>query len=84
MQQPDSQHLQRWQSALHRLGLNQAAAAVLEATGPLNLLGAQLVYLGQPLLRGWLPEDRLTVLARLLEEPDETRAFVNALREDRP
>jgi hypothetical protein len=36
-------HLQYW-------GLDEFAAGVLEAAGPFNLILAQLVYLGQPLL----------------------------------
>ncbi len=72
--------LQQWTARLQALGLDQAVAALLEATGPLNLLGAQLVYIGQPLLRGWLAEDGLTTLAAVLEDPQYTRAFVQSLR----
>ncbi len=73
--------LEQWRARLQALGLEEEAAALLEATGPLNLLGAQLVYLGQPLLRGWLPEDGLNTLATMLEDPQHTRAFVQQLRE---
>jgi len=55
-------------------------ATLLEATGPLNLLGAQVVYLGQPLLKQVLPEDQLDALADMLENPKQTRAFTDYLR----
>jgi hypothetical protein len=57
------------------------AAALLEALGPLATLVAQLVYLGQPLL-SWGSTDRhLAELAHMLEDSTETREFVDYLRE---
>ena len=55
-------------------------AALLEATGPLNLLGAQAVYLGQPLFNLILPDGHSEALANVLENPEETRAFTEFLR----
>ena len=59
-------------------------AAFLEAIGPLNLLGAQIIYVGQPLLDLVLPESHLNALADLLENPEETRAFTKFLRQNNP
>jgi hypothetical protein len=50
--------------------------------GPLSLLGAQLVYLGQPLLGRVAPDDQLVALARMLENRADTEAFINLLREE--
>jgi hypothetical protein len=56
-------------------------AALLEALGPLTLVGAQAVYFSQPLLGAILPEQQLEALARVLEDRQETEAFVLILRE---
>ena len=61
--------------------MNELAATTLEAAGPLNLLGAQLVYIGQPLLSSAMPDDQLDALTRMLEDSSCTRDFVSYLRE---
>jgi hypothetical protein len=71
-----------WSQALHRWGIGDWAASLLEAAGPLTLLGAQAIYITGPLLRSFTTEDNLNVMARLLEEPDLTQAFARYLRED--
>ena len=43
------QEWRTWARVLHRWGLENAAASVLEALGPLAVVGAQLVYLTQPI-----------------------------------
>ena len=71
-----------WAGDLRKRGLHQFAAAFLEASGPLNLGCAQLVYLGQPVLSSVLPVSKLNTLAQMLEEPEQTEAFIRCLRED--
>jgi len=61
--------------------MSEFAASFLEASGPINLVGAQLVYISQPVLRGIVPGGHLSALANLLEEPTQTEAFVKSLRE---
>lgn len=75
---------QDWARILHRWGMKEWAASFLEAVGPLSILGAQLVYLGQPLLKGALPEMQLDALARMLEDSGSTQDFVRFLREAQP
>ena len=70
-----------WARILQRWGMDEWAASFLEAAGPLTVLGAQLVYVGQPLLGSVLPEDHLDALARTLEDSSHTRDFVTFLRE---
>ncbi|MFH1635279.1 MAG: hypothetical protein ABIG63_14905 [Chloroflexota bacterium] len=72
---------QVWADLLCRWGVQDIVAALLEATGPLNLLGAQAVYLGQPLLNQILPAGHLDALANLLEDPEEIQAFSSFLRQ---
>ena len=79
MEQP-SQIWQTWADTLNRWGLQNLTATILNALGPLNLLGAQIVYLGQPLLNSFFPEDHLDALANLLENPKSTQAFVSILQ----
>lgn len=70
-------HWSDWFETLHSKGLVNWVALLLEAAGPLNLIGAQLLYFGAPLFS---KPDQIDALARLLEEDSETRAFVAYLR----
>lgn len=71
-----------WASRLQDWGLGSFAAAMLESAGPLKLLGAQLVYIGQPTLNGLLPNEQLSALANLLENDVYSSSFVKILREE--
>lgn len=70
-----------WINALRRWGIEEWVAALLEGAGPLSLLGAQMIYLSQPLLNLTLPAEHLDAAARVLEDEPSKRAFVNMLRE---
>lgn len=65
-----------WAESLRRLKLDGVAAWLLEAGGPLTVLGAQAVYLSQPFMGG----NKLDSLAHMLEEDEETQAFARYLR----
>ncbi len=71
---------QTWAEHLHRWGLSNLAATFLEAAGPLTLLAAQIVYLGQPMFSPFVPEDHFEALTKIFEEPGETQAFIDFLR----
>ena len=70
-----------WASYLQRWGVEEWVASILETTGPLTIIGAQVVYIGKPLLGHALPEGHLSALARVLEDPSSTQDFVHYLRE---
>jgi hypothetical protein len=70
-----------WTKTLRRWGVQTLAASLLEAAGPLTTLGAQLVYLGQPVLSNVWPRGHLDALANMLDNPVETRQFIVFLRE---
>jgi hypothetical protein len=72
---------QIWARNLHRWGLREPAAAILEISGPLNLVLAQGLYLIQPLFSGLISKDHLGMLAGVLENSEETHLFVAYLRE---
>lgn len=76
------QHIwQIWAENLHRWGVREPVAALLEAIGPLNLVLAQGLYLIQPLFTTPASKNHLEALAEVLENTDETHLFVNYLRE---
>lgn len=64
----------RWAESLRRYKLDALAASLLEAGGPLNLLGAQALYFGVPFLG-----EGAHALARTLESADEAHAFASYL-----
>ena len=70
-----------WANSLHRWGMENLAASILEAIGPLAVLGAQVVYLSQPILHGFLPANHLQALAHLFEDNNQRQAFIAFLRE---
>lgn len=72
---------QTWAETLNHWGVKGITATILEALGPLNLFGAQLVYVGQPFLTPFFPEGHLSALADLLENPQKTQSFVAVLRQ---
>jgi len=68
-----------WMDSLRRQGLTELAAWFLEVAGPLNILGAQALYLSQPFLSG--PTNQgMRALANLLEQEDEARDFAALLK----
>ena len=66
----------KWAESLRRLKLDGLAVWLLEAGGPLTVLGAQAVYLSQPFIGG----GKLDSLAHMLEEDKESQAFARYLR----
>ena len=61
--------------------MEEVVSTILEATGPLNFIGAQAIYLSQPILNAILPEDHIAALAALLDNPEETKAFTTFLKQ---
>jgi len=70
-----------WAKFLHRWGVQGAAAWLLEVIGPVQYLGAQAIYFGQPFLQGIVPARHMQALAEALETPQKTQALVQFLRE---
>lgn len=65
-----------WAERLQNWNLDVFAAWLLEAGGPLTLLGAQALYFSRP----FFTDPQVEVLARMLEEDKEVHAFSNYLR----
>ena len=70
-----------WTKTLRRWGMHALAASLLEAAGPLTTLGAQMVYLSQPVLNSIFPRSHVDALATMLDDPTETQQFIVFLRE---
>lgn len=66
----------KWAESLRRLKLDGFAVWLLEAGGPLTILGAQALYLSQPFIGG----EKSVSLARMLAENEEAQAFACYLR----
>ncbi len=72
-----------WVDCLRRQGMADLAAWLLDAAGPLNILGAQALYFSQP----FLPTSSVNAvhaLAHLLEQEDEARDFTALLKGKHP
>jgi hypothetical protein len=77
-------HMQRtywseWADFLRKWGMEGPAAWLLEAGAPLAPVGAQLLYVGQPLFGG-PSRGALGALAGMLEDDHEAEGFVAFLR----
>jgi hypothetical protein len=75
---------EKWIKTLYKLRLQNLTATILEALGPMNILGAQLVYLTQPVLSPFITSEKSQEFAKILEDPSETALFIQALRTYEP
>ncbi len=73
----------RWAEFLRSRRLEGMAVWLLEAAGPLAVLGAQALYITGPLFRPAVPDGQIDALAGLLEDSREARQFAAFLREER-
>ncbi len=68
----------KWAETFSRFNMEGLVAWLLEAGEPLILVGAQLLYFGQPLFGS----EGITDLAHFLEDKEKTRAFAAFLRKE--
>jgi hypothetical protein len=71
-----------WSDFLRKYGLENFAAFLLEAAGPLAIIGAQALHFTGPLLHPALTGPQRDALANLLENRQESLAFAAFLREE--
>lgn len=72
----------QWVKVLQQWGLQDIAAELLDAAGPVQVVLAQVIYLSRPALEPFLSTERLDAVAALLEDHDASRAFAAYLREE--
>ncbi len=80
----NQEYRKKWIKTLYKLRLQNLTATILEALGPMNILGAQLVYLTQPILPPFIASEQSQEFAKILEDPSETALFIKALRSFEP
>lgn len=69
---PDSQPTPpEWVLQLQSRGLGDALGLALDVLEPLGVLGAQFVWMAQPVLGVWLSRDTVHGIAQTLETPGE-------------
>jgi len=66
----------KWAEFLQKYKLDGLASWLLEAGAPVNLMGAQVLYFGQPFVGG----KQISSLAQMLEDENESLAFARFLR----
>lgn len=76
----NSPYWRAWGRLLQRYKLNEMAASLLEAAGPLTIVGAQVAYLLQPFFSNGARVQEWQSLTRLLENPEEGKIFATFLR----
>lgn len=79
--QTDHPYWPTWARFLQQHGLDRIAFSLLESTGPLAVIGAQVIYLGEPFLNQAFPARNLQALADLFENQAEMKSFAAYLRE---
>jgi hypothetical protein len=77
MQNPNPEWI-RWAESLRRWELQGLAAWLIDAAGPIRIVGAQVLYFSQPFLGG----RPLLPLAEMLEDDNQAAAFAAFLQED--
>ena len=75
----DQELLDRLSETLCRYGLRMPALVALEAGRPLAFLGGQLLWVAQPALSLFFPDQALRQVAQVLEEPTAVEALVARL-----
>lgn len=70
-------HWSEWANQLRHLKLDALATWLLEAGAPVTLLCAQALFIARPFLGA-----QSELLAHMLEEENELRAFVTYLHEE--
>ena len=60
-----------WVTQLQARGLGDALGLALDVLEPLGVLGAQLIWVAQPVLGVWFNRDMVRSIAQTLETPGE-------------
>jgi len=68
----------KWAKHLRRYKMDGLVSWLLDAGSPLSLLGAQVLYICQPLFGGKL----FGLVANVLEDEESTRSFADYLRRE--
>ena len=77
---PAQKGWESWARFLHQWGFEETAAALIEASGPMNIFLAQAIHFGSPFLQWVFPGQQWRSLAELLEDQQDSKFFISYLR----
>ena len=70
-----------WVKQLQARGLGDALGLALDMLEPLGVLGAQLIWVAQPVLGVWFNRDTVRNIAQTLETPGEVEQIRHFLEQ---
>lgn len=70
-----------WVKQLQARGLGDALGLALDVLEPLGVLGAQLIWVAQPVLGVWFNRDTVRNIAQTLETPGEVEQIRHFLEQ---
>lgn len=73
-----------WVTELQTRGLGDALGLALDVLEPLGVLGAQLMWVAQPVLGVWFDRDAVRKIAQTLETPGEVEHIRHFLEHSQP
>jgi len=71
-----------WADRLKVWGIADWTAQLMESFGPLAVLGAQAIYITQPIVGSFVKNQHLAAAAHLFERPGAFQEFIILLREE--
>jgi len=78
----EKQHIRRiWVDSLHRWGVQDFVALILDAVEPLAPVFAQILFVTQPLVRPFIADEKINALVDILDNPKEVQTFLDMLQE---
>ena len=72
----------KWACFLQRTKLKEPLITLLEAAGPLKILLAQAMYVGQPFVGGSSSKEAWGAFTQVLEDQKEAEQFIHFLHEE--
>ncbi len=73
-----------WVTELQARGLGDALGLALDVLEPLGVLGAQLIWVAQPVLGVWFDREAVRSIAQTLETPGEVEHIRHFLEHSQP
>ena len=71
-----------WARKLHLWGIAPLVGLWFDVAAPLNIIGAQFVHILEPVLQGFVSEQKLDAIAALLEDPSSSREFAEYINKE--
>jgi hypothetical protein len=72
-----------WQESadlMDRWGVKAFVVSLLDSLGPLTIVGAQIAYIGQPMLSSLINPEKYRVMVGLLEDSEQMKTYIAYLQ----